>query len=392
MIERELKSELVKCAEEYPIVTVVGPRQSGKTTLVKMVFPKHTYVNLEQPEHRRLAAADPKTFLLTYSPPLILDEIQNVPELLSWIQVAVDESPKEKGLFILTGSHQMKQREGVSQSLAGRTALLTLLPFSLEELSNGYGPLPEREPLLRSGFLPRIHEEALRPARAWRDYYQTYVERDVRNLRNIENQTAFEQFLKILAGRVGQELNLQSISGQIGISSPTLKQWISVLEASFLVFRLPPYFRNFKKRITKSPKIYFLDTGLLCYLLDIETDSQLARDPLFGHIFENMVVMEFVKHRHHSGLTPNLYFFRDHNQNEVDLLFPKGNQAVPIEIKSSRTWNDRFAKGVNYFQKITGSAQKGMVIYDGDLEFENDKFASSNFRSMFTTIKKLVPQ
>jgi uncharacterized protein len=390
MKPRQIELELRKAAGEYPVVTVIGPRQSGKTTLAKMVFPDHKYVNLEHPENRRLATNDPKTFLHTFAAPAIFDEVQNVPGLLSWIQVLVDEHPKDKNQYILTGSHQMKLREEVSQSLAGRTALLTLLPFSLHELTAGYGPLPERETLLINGFLPRIHEEGIRPRRAWRDYYQTYVERDVRKMRNIENQTGFEQFLKLLAGRAGQELNLQSIGGQIGVSSPTLKQWLSVLEASFLVFRLPPFFNNFGKRITKSPKIYFLDTGLLCYLLDIETSAQLERDPLFGNIFENMVVMEFFKFRHNIGAAPNLHFYRDHNQNEVDLIYPHGTSAIPIEIKSSRTWNDRFAKGVAYFQKISGQTQKGVVVYDGDLEFENDQCVVTNFKTMLQKLQSLI--
>ncbi|MCP4610663.1 MAG: ATP-binding protein [Planctomycetes bacterium] len=390
MKRRQIEPELRKAAGEYPVVTVIGPRQSGKTTLARMVFPDHTYVNLEHPEHRRLATSDPKTFLHTFAAPAIFDGIQNVPELLSWIQVTVDENPKEKGLYILTGSHQMKLRDEVSQSLAGRTALLTLLPFSLDELTTGYGPVPERETLLLNGFLPRIHEEGIRPLRAWRDYYQTYVERDVRKMRNIENQSGFEQFLKLLAGRAGRELNLQSISGQIGVSSPTLKQWLSVLEASFLVFRLPPFFNNFGKRLTKSPKIYFLDTGLLCYLLNIETSSQLERDPLFGNIFENMVVMEFFKYRHNMGAASNLHFFRDHNQNEVDLIYPHGSNAIPIEIKSSRTWNERFAKGVAYFQKISGQKEKGIVVYDGELEFENDQCVATNFRTIFSKLQALI--
>jgi len=390
MIRRQIESELQQAAGEYPVVTVIGPRQSGKTTLAKMVFPNHTYVNLENPENRQLATTDPKTFLRSFPAPVIFDEIQNVPELLSWIQVLVDERPKEKGVYILTGSHQMKLREEVSQSLAGRTALLTLLPFSLDELIDGYGPLPEREALLFTGFLPRIHEEGIRPKRAWRDYYQTYVERDVRKLRAIENQIGFEQFMKLLAGRVGQELKLQSISEQIGVSSPTLKQWLSVLEASFLVFRLPPFFNNFGKRITKSPKIYFVDTGLLCYLLGIETKTQLERDPLFGNIFENMVVMEFFKFRHNLGASPNLHFFRDHNQNEVDLLYPGAGASIPIEIKSSRTYNKHFQKGVTYFQKISGQPQKGMVIYDGDLEFETEQHIATNFRTMLQKLQKLI--
>ena len=389
MIRRQIEFELIEVAGEYPVVTVIGPRQSGKTTLVKMAFPDYAYVNLEHPEQRLLADSDPKTFFKKYPAPVVLDEIQNVPELLSWIQVLTDQRPEDKGRYILTGSHQMKLRAEVSQSLAGRTALLTLLPFSLKELAE-YGPLPDREALLMNGFLPRIHEESIRPIRAWRDYYLTYVERDVRKLIAIENQVGFEQFIKLLAGRIGQELNLHSMGKQIGVSSPTLKKWMSVLEASFLIFRLPPFYNNFGKRITKSPKIYFVDTGLLCYLLGIETVSQLERDPLFGNIFENMVVMEFFKHRHNIGRAPNLYFYRDHNRNELDLIYPNGNRPIPIEIKSSRTYTKQFQKGVQYFQKISDRPQKGLVIYDGDVSVENDHAVITNFRDMFENLQHLM--
>ncbi len=344
------------------------------------MFAKHTYVNLENPEVRRLAQEDPKSFFAQFKTPLILDEIQNVPELLSWVQVLVDEKPKQKGQFILTGSHQLSLREGVTQSLAGRTALLNLLPLSLAELGQKER-LASRAKLMLNGFLPRLYAEKIRPQSLYRDYYRTYVERDVRQLMQIEKQNAFEQFLRILAGRVGQELNLNSISGQIGVSSPQLKKWLSVLEASFLVFLLPPYYKNHGKRITKSPKLYMLDTGLLCYLLGIESEEQLERDPLFGNLFENMVVMEAFKHRFNQGKEHGLFFYRDNNQNEVDPLFPKGRNVIPVEIKSSRTFHESFSKGVNYFQKISKTEEKGVIVYDGDLFPETESYQAINFRN-----------
>ena len=380
MIVRQIEKEVIAAASEYPVLTIIGPRQSGKTTLVKMVFPGHQYVNLESPELRSLALDDPKTLLKRFQPPVILDEIQNVPELLSWIQTIVDENPVQKARFILTGSNQLQLREQVSQSLAGRTALLTLLPFSITELKN-YNFTGERADLILKGFMPRVHQESIRPNRAYRDYYQTYIERDVRRLISLEKRIEFEQFIKILAARVGQELNLNSISGQIGVSSPQLKKWLSILEASFIIFRLPPYFKNLGKRITKSPKLYFLDVGLVCYLLGIETAEQVERDPLFGNIFENMIILEAFKNRHNRGKEPSLYFYRDHNQNELDLLFPSGSNFIPIEIKSSRTFNKRFLRGVEYFQKISNTNAKGILIYDGDLEITTDTYSTVNFRN-----------
>lgn len=380
-LPRNSKEELLLTAHEYPVITVIGPRQAGKTTLVRGVFEKHQYVNLENPELSTLAIKDPKTFLQKFPPPVILDEIQNIPELLSWIQVDVDQNPEKKALYVLTGSHQLALREAITQSLAGRTAVFTLLPFNLEELGVKYAQKPRNE-LIFNGFLPRIHDQKIRPLRAYRDYYQTYVERDVRTLLNIQNQNSFELFLKLLAGRVGQEVNYNSLATQVGISATQIKKWISVLEASFIIFKLPPYFKNFNKRLTKSPKIYFTEVGLVSYLLGLETVQQVEDSKLLGELFENMVILEAYKNRLNQGLEPNMYFYRDKNQHEVDLLFPMNGEHIPIEIKSSRTFRSDFDKGLKYFQKLSG-APKGVVLYDGDLEFENDELKVSNFRGYF---------
>jgi uncharacterized protein len=382
MISRRIEKELNKTAKEYPVVTIIGPRQSGKTTLAKNFFQDHTYVNLENPELRSLALEDPKTFLLRYPIPVIFDEIQNVPELLSWIQVAVDENPDMTGVYILTGSHQLQLREAITQSLAGRTALLTLFPFALNELDEEY-TRKERESLIFNGFMPRLHDKNIRPRRLYRDYFQTYVERDVRKLMAIENQQAFEHFLKLLAGRIGHEVNYSSLAGQIGISAPQIKKWLSLLEASFIIFKLPPFFNNFGKRLTKSPKIYFVEVGLACYLLGIENPAQLERDPAFGGLFENMVIAEAYKSRINAGLDPGLYFYRDRYQNEVDLLYPSGSSFIPIEIKSSRIYRSEFLKGIRYFQKLSDPSQPGMLIYDGELEIEKEEAAIKNFRNVW---------
>lgn len=382
MLSRKIEKELKTTAKEYPVVTIIGPRQSGKTTLARNLFHDHTYVNLENPELRSLALEDPKTFMLRYPIPVILDEIQNVPELLSWIQVAVDENPDMTGGYILTGSHQLQLREAITQSLAGRTALLELFPFALGELGEEY-TLKDRETLIFNGFMPRLHDKNIRPRRLYRDYFQTYVERDVRKLMAIENQQAFELFLKLLAGRVGHEVNYSSLAGQVGISAPQIKKWLSLLEASFIIFKLPPFFKNYGKRLTKSPKIYFVEVGLACYLLGIDKPGQLERDPAFGGLFENMVIVEAYKSRINAGLEPRLYFYRDRYQNEVDLLYPSGSSFIPIEIKSSRIYRNEFLKGIRYFQKLSRSSQPGMLIYDGELEIEKEEAFVKNFRNVW---------
>lgn len=382
MYRRSLEDELIRSSKEYPTVTIVGPRQSGKTTLARMTFPEYEYVNLEQPEYRNLAIEDPKSFFHRFQSPMIIDEIQNVPQLLSWIQVKTDETPQLKGQFILTGSHQLMLHEAISQSLAGRTALLTLLPFSLEELPPETLS-QERDTLLFKGFMPRIHDQNIRAQRFYRDYYMTYVERDVRRLLAIENQQAFELLMRLLAGSVGQEVNYSRLSTQVGISAPQIKRWIGVLEASFILFKLPPYFNNLGKRLTKSPKIYFIEPGLAVYLLGIETPDQLERDPAFGGLFENMLVTEALKNRYNLGKESGLYFFRDHHQNEIDLLYPQSNRYVPVEIKSSRTYRKEFLKGIQYFQKLSGQIDPGLLIYDGDLEIETPIARIRNFRTAF---------
>lgn len=377
LIQRDIQKELESLMSSYPVVTITGPRQSGKTTLARTTFPDYGYCNLEKPEIRRLAEGDPNAFFDRFRQPLIIDEIQRVPDLLSYIQVIVDDK-KEKGAFLLTGSHQQSLNEAVSQSLAGRTALLRLLPLSINELVSA-GIRSSRDELLLTGFMPGIYSNNLNPYKSNRNYFQTYVERDLRQLMQIKNLNNFENFVRMLAGRVGQVLNLHSISGDIGVSSTTLSEWLSVLEASFLIFRLYPYYENFGKRIIKSPKIYFTDVGLVCYLLGIENAGQVARDPLLGGIFENMVVMDLVKERLNRGLDPNFFYFRDNNQNEVDLVIKKHDKLVPVEIKAAMTYNENLLKGIKYFQRTTDQDQKGYLIYSGDLEFKSGLADIVNF-------------
>ena len=302
-----------------------------------------------------------------------------MPELLSYLQALVDEDNSE-GRFIVTGSHQLKLRAEISQSLAGRTALLTLLPFTIAEASQ-LTTFKSRDTLLYTGFFPRVHQDKLNPTKAYANYYSTYIERDVRQLINLKNVSLFEKFLKLLAGRVGQVINYNSLSNDIGVSAVTLKEWLSVLEASFIIFKLEPYFENFGKRVIKSPKIYFNDTGLLAYLLDIDSGNIIGRDPLIGSIFENLIVLELMKARYNQGLNPNIYFFRDSNGLEVDIIYKKGSQLIPIEIKSAATFNKVFAKSIHKFQKLTPKAQKGFVVYAGDFTAQTETYSIVNYRN-----------
>lgn len=364
MIEREITKKLKSLAETFPVVTIEGPRQSGKTTLAKMVFPSYSYANLEDGAVRRLAELDPRAFFEQFPTPTIVDEIQRVPELLSYIQADVDERGGN-GLYILTGSHQPRLREGVSQSLAGRTALLTLLPLSIRELKNA-GVVLDRDEYMFKGFLPAVYDRGQDPNDTYEAYYRTYVEKGVRQLINVVHQGEFELFIRLLAGRVGQVVNLEAMSGDVGVSATTLKEWLSVLEASYVIFRLQPYYNNFGKRFVKSPKIYFTDVGLAVHLLDISTLSQVARDPLLGGLFENMVVIEALKAQYNKGVRAGLYYVRNKTGVEIDLVVEKARRIHGIEIKSSKTPDDSFVDNMKRFSANVTSLESQSVIYSGD--------------------------
>ena len=384
MIQRKIQTELAQLAEEYKVVTITGPRQSGKTTLAKMQFPDYDYVNLEEPETRSLAEKDAREFLHRHPAPIIIDEIQRLPMLLSYIQVECDKSNK-KGQYILTGSHQPALKAGISQSLAGRTAVLQLLPLSIEEL-NEAGIVLDRDEYIFKGFMPQLYEENIDITRFYRNYYMTYVERDARQLVNIRNFTAFETFIKLLAGRVGQLVNLQSISNDVGVSSTTISEWLSILEASYIIFRLPPYFENFGKRQTKSAKIYFTEVGLAAYLLELENPGMVTRDPLMGNLFENMVVVEALKKRYNMGKDAGLYFFRDSHGMEIDLLQASARKLYPFEIKAARTYSSEFAKNIEKFRLLNDKTADGCVIYSGEQEQKVKEVELLNFVS---TAKKI---
>lgn len=376
MITRDIEKELRYVSEQYPVVTIIGPRQAGKTTLAWMVFPQYAYANLELPDLRRLAQDDPQAFFSAFPSPLIIDEIQHVPSLLSYIQVMVDEN-QQMAQYILTGSQQFHLHEAVSQSLAGRTALLSLYPLSIKELQQSGFEL-QRDEFLFQGFYPRIYQDQQEPHRAYRNYYQSYVERDVRQIINVRNMLLFDKFVRLLAGRVGQVINLQSLASDVGVSGTTLNEWLSALEASFIIYRLKPFYDNFGKRSIKSPKLYFTDVGLTCYLLGISELYQISRDPLLGSLFENMVVMEAIKTLNNQGKEPNLYFFRDSKQFEVDLLWQKGTELIPIEIKSAMTYHPDLHQKLDSFAKKV-SAKKAYLIYAGELEFNKETIDAVHF-------------
>lgn len=367
MIQREIRAEIEQMAREYPVVTLLGPRQGGKTTLVKEVFANKPYTNLELPEVRQLAEEDPQAFLAQYPEGAVIDEVQQVPMLLSYIQVIVDEH-KQNGRYILTGSHQLDLHEKITQSLAGRTALLNLLPLSIGELLR-YQTIPDENYLLYNGFLPRIYSEQQQPTKAYRNYLQTYIERDVRKMVNVKDLNAFQKFMGVCASRVGQLINYEDICNAIGVSNNTIKHWLSILEASYIIFRLQPYYANINKRLIKTPKLYFFEPGLACYLLGIENVKQVSRDPLRGHLFENLVVLELMKKRFNQGLDPHLFYFRDQQKHEVDVVYKKANELIPIEIKSSKTFNKNFYKELDYFAKLfPEQCSEGYIVYAGTQE------------------------
>jgi len=380
MITRKIKNELVQCAQEYPAVTILGPRQSGKTTLAKMTFPKHDYISLEDPDIRRQATDDPRGLLGTIGSGAILDEIQRVPELLSYLQGIID-ADRTPGRFILTGSHQPQVHQAISQSLAGRTAVLELLPFTISEVRR-YKRHPQNAfDWIHHGFYPGLHENKLKSSRFFRSYMATYIERDLRTLIQLKDLALFETFLHLLAGRVGQLINYASLANDVGVSATTIKSWISILKASYILFELPPWFANIRKRLVKSPKLYFVDVGLAAWLLGLETPSQIERDPLRGCLYENLLIMEVVKNLLNVGKKPQLYFFRDNHGNEVDLLVSSAaRRFTAIEIKSAATFQPEFVKGIDVFSKVLEKKMPvhGQVWYGGQRKTQYQKIKISN--------------
>ena len=366
MIIRLLGSKISMAAEKMPIIAVTGPRQSGKSTLIQQLFPNHTYLNLEDIELRKFALSDPKGFLLNAGKKAIIDEVQYAPELLSYIQVITDRE-KIAGQFIISGSQNLLLMQSITQSLAGRVAIFNLLPFSLEEIRQTHFALPNYEDYILKGFYPRIYDLDLNPTTWLQDYLKTYVERDVRQILNVGDLGTFRQFLEICAGRIGQLVNFSEIGNMIGISYQTVNKWISVLETSFILYTLRPYHQNFNKRIVKSPKLYFYDTGLACALLNLRHVEDLNRHFAKGALFENFVINEILKNQLNRNLSPKNYFWNVSGSYEIDFLLDQGGQLLPIEIKSSRTIGNHFFDGLKYFQNLSGALPtESYLVYGGD--------------------------
>lgn len=368
----------------YSVVTIVGPRQSGKTTLAKLARPEMAYVNLEDLNSRDFAQSDPVKFIEKYQNGAIIDEIQRVPELSSQIQVLVD-SKRQKGLFLLTGSHQFEVMEKVSQSLAGRTAVFRLLPLSMRELTEEISS----DELIFNGFYPQVHAEKLKPTFFYQDYVSTYLERDLRQLQEVRNLETFRRFLKLAAGRIGQILDLSDLGNAVGVSQPTARAWLTLLQASYVVYLLPPYFTNFGKRVSKRPKLYFYDTGLASFLLDMTDITHVETHPLRGALFENIVVIEALKRRFNAHLPSNAYFYRDKSKQEIDLLLTQGEKIQAIEIKSGKTVSSDFLKNLRRFEELgIPQSDTSILVYDGDQTQERNgidvlplwRFAEKDFK------------
>jgi len=367
MIERQLKSKLLELVTKYPVVTLIGPRQSGKSTLLKSLFPDYQYVSLEDPDMRTFALEDPRGFLTTYPDKTIVDEAQRTPELFSYLQTHVDQQGKE-GMYLLAGSHNFLLMQSIGQSLAGRTAILNLLPFSHREMTIG-GILPGSvDEEIFIGAYPRIFDKKIAPNDFYPFYIQTYIERDVRLLKNIGDLSKFVRFIKLCAGRIGQLLNVTSLANDCGVAVSTASIWISLLEASYIIYLLKPDHQNYSKRLVKMPKLYFYDTGLACSLLEIKSETQLSTHYLRGSLFENLVINEFVKDSFNKGEEPLLTFWRDKTGNEVDLLHTLGNTQSAYEIKSGETFSTGYFKGVSYWSKLSGATTEScFAIYTGNI-------------------------
>ncbi len=388
MIQREISKKAIELFKLFPILAITGPRQSGKTTLVKNIFQNMDYVSLEDIDQRSIAVEDPRGFLSNYPNGAIIDEIQRVPDLFSYLQTIVDQT-NLPGQFVISGSQNFLLMESISQSLAGRVALLKLLPLSQSELKSA-GLLPKlNDKIIYQGNYPAIYSKDIPSELFYPNYINTYIERDVRTLKNIGNLELFHRFLKLCAGRIGQPLNYASLAADTGISLNTAKAWISVLVNSYILFLLPPHYRNFNKRLIKMPKLYFHDTGLVSYLLGIGSYSQIDSHYLLGNLFENYVISDILKQYYAQAKEAPLYFWKDNKQKEIDLLIDKGNHCIPIEIKASKTYNLHAFNNIRYYNKISGNTNKSYVInrVEKSQKISNGEFVS--WRALGELFKEL---
>ncbi len=383
MIQRIAKHKLIDLASKFKTVAVTGARQTGKTTLVKQVFKSKPYVSLENPDTRNFALEDPRGFLETYPNGAILDEVQRVPILFSYLQEVLDNS-KVKGLFILSGSNNFLLQQTISQTLAGRVGYINLLPFSISELKKAKLLPNDDDTLMLNGFYPPIYDQEIPPADWCPNYIRTYIEKDVRQIKNITDLIVFERFIKLLAGRSGQELNNSALAVETGVDVKTIQSWIGILESSYIIYLLKPHHKNFNKTIVKRPKVYFYDTAIVCYLLGIRDNSQLQTHPLRGAIFEGMVVTELIKKRTNAGLPINLFYWRDKTGHEIDIIVDNAGKLLPIEIKSGKTINTEFFKNMDYWSDLS-KVKKSILLYAGS---QNQKRSigreTLNWRSLMT--------
>lgn len=379
-INRKLFSEVHRLSSFFQVITITGPRQSGKTTLCRKMFEGYFYTNLEDISSRESILNDPKGFLSQHPEGIIIDEAHHLPSLFSYIQVMVDENPDLR--FILTGSSNFALLESVTQSLSGRTAILTLLPLSMEELGDNISDQTTNGLLLK-GLYPAVWSAGILPGDLYRNYYSTYVERDIRQMINIKDINVFRKFIRLCAGRIGSEYNASALANETGVSYHTIQNWTSILSASYIIHLVPPFYENIGKRLTKSPKIYFYDTGLACFLLGIEDENQLSRDPLRGVLFENMVVNECLKFRLNEGKEPNVFYYRDSSQREVDVLMKFGNLFSIMEIKSAQTFTKGFTKNMDWLKTVMPDRiDQTILVYDGSDELRSKSNNIINFRKL----------
>lgn len=381
MVTRELQTELLRLSEKWQVISVTGPRQSGKTTLCKMTFPNYAYVNFEHIPTRDKVLQDIDAFLDQYPNGLIIDEAQHIPEIFSYIQVRVDVNKDLR--YILSGSSDFLMMQGITQSLAGRVAVRRLLPLSLNEIK-AINPYSTDELLVR-GFYPGVWGDGREPQDVYESYYETYLDRDVRQIINVQNITAFRRFVVLLASRIGSEFNAQDLSKSVGVSNQTISNWMAILETSYTAFRLQPFYKNIGKRLVKTPKVYFYDTGLICWLLGITCAQDLEKHPMRGALFENMVVVEKLKQCYNAGKTSNLFFYRDQSQNEVDIIQESGLNIEAYEVKSAKNFNSDFLSTIHYLEKIMPTTiARSAVIYDGTEEIRTEIDGVFNYRTLFS--------
>ena len=384
MINRFLKDKILELIQYYRVITITGPRQSGKTTLCRNLFSELPYVNFEDISTRMEAIQDAKRFIQKFPHGVIIDEAQNFPDIFSAIQVEVDEDifhNKKERLFILTGSSNFSLLEKIGQSMVGRTAILTLLPLSIKELSDITKGISTDTLILRGGY-PAVWANSIPPEILYGDYYSTYVERDARQVVNLKEIIEFHRFVRLCAGRIGTEFNASALSNEVGVTTKTINNWLNILGASYILYLLPPYFENIGKRLTKSPKIYFYDTGLAAYLLSISNENHLETHPLRGALFENLVINEMLKERYNKGKNNNFFFYRDKSQREIDIIQWNGKNLSAFEIKSGLSFRPEFFKNIDYLKSILNDKMDcSAVIYDGTTENDNREHGIYNFRN-----------